>query len=70
MAWDSVLLSPAGFVIANGKFQAADWTAAIFNHSFPYRFAHMVTAAYGDTFVVIGGLGFCLCDGVDIGNSR
>jgi cytochrome d ubiquinol oxidase subunit I len=61
---NSWMQTPAGFTIADGKFQIANWWSAIFNPSFPYRFAHMVTAAYiaGD-FVVIGVMGFYLWRG-------
>jgi cytochrome bd ubiquinol oxidase subunit I len=64
LAANSWMQTPAGFTIAHGKFQIADWSQAIFNPSFPYRFAHMVTAAYiaGD-FVVLGVLGFYLWRG-------
>lgn len=64
LAANSWMQTPAGFTIANGRFQIADWWSAVFNPSFPYRFAHMVTAAYiaGD-FVVIGVLGFYLWRG-------
>jgi cytochrome d ubiquinol oxidase subunit I len=62
LAANSWMQTPAGFTIANGKFQIADWWAAIFNPSLPYRFAHMVIAAYiTGTFVVIGICGFYLC---------
>ena len=59
---NSWMQTPAGFTLgADGKFQIASWTAAIFNPSLPYRFAHMVTAAYiTGTFVVIGVCGFYL----------
>lgn len=61
---NSWMQTPAGFTIAGDRFQIASWWSAIFNPSFPYRFAHMVTAAYiaGD-FVVIGVLGFYLWRG-------
>jgi cytochrome bd ubiquinol oxidase subunit I len=59
---NSWMQTPAGFAIdADGKFQATDWMAAIFNPSLPYRFAHMVIAAYiTGAFVVIGVSGFYL----------
>src|SRR5579875_3827582 len=38
---NSWMQTPAGFTIADGRFQIADWASAIFNPSFPYRFAHM-----------------------------
>ena len=62
LAANSWMQTPAGFTIgADGKFQIADWSAAIFNPSLPYRFAHMVTAAcIAGTFVVLGVSGFYL----------
>lgn len=64
LAANSWMQTPAGFTFADGKFQIANWWEAIFNPSFPYRFAHMVTAAYiaGD-FVVLGVMGFYLWRG-------
>ncbi|MGZ9033002.1 MAG: cytochrome ubiquinol oxidase subunit I, partial [Rhodospirillales bacterium] len=45
---------PAGYTLDGETFMVADWWAAIFNPSFPYRLAHMVSAAYLTTaFVVI-----------------
>lgn len=61
LAANSWMQTPAGFTFADGKFQVTDFWAAIFTPSFPYRFAHMVTAAYiAGTFVVIGVNGFYL----------
>jgi cytochrome d ubiquinol oxidase subunit I len=62
LAANSWMQTPAGFTIdADGKFQVADWWAVIFNPSMPYRFFHMVTAAYiTGAFVVIGVSGFYL----------
>jgi cytochrome bd ubiquinol oxidase subunit I len=45
LAANSWMQIPDGYTIADGKFQVANWWEAIFNPSFPYRFAHMVTAA-------------------------
>ncbi|MBL8659479.1 MAG: cytochrome ubiquinol oxidase subunit I [Rhodospirillales bacterium] len=51
---NSWMQTPAGYTIENGHFMVSDWAEAIFNPSFPYRLAHMVTAAYLTTaFVVI-----------------
>jgi cytochrome d ubiquinol oxidase subunit I len=61
LAANSWMQTPAGFTYADGRFHIASWWQAIFTPSFPYRFAHMVTAAYiAGTFVVIGVLGFYL----------
>ena len=35
----------------------ADWWQVIFNPSFPYRFAHMVAAAYLTTAFIVAGIG-------------
>jgi cytochrome bd ubiquinol oxidase subunit I len=65
LAANSWMQTPAGFAVAaDGRFQLTSWPAAIFNPSFPYRFFHMVTAAYiAGAFVVIGVSGFHLWQG-------
>jgi len=64
LAANSWMQTPAGFTLVAGKFEVANWWDAIFTPSLPYRFAHMVTAAYiAGTFVVIGVLGFYLWRG-------
>jgi cytochrome d ubiquinol oxidase subunit I len=62
LAANSWMQTPAGFSIgADGKFQVTDWWAAVFTPSLPYRFLHMVTAAWiAGTFVVLGVHGFYL----------
>jgi cytochrome d ubiquinol oxidase subunit I len=62
LAANSWMQTPAGFSIGpDGRFELTDLRAAIFNPSLPYRFAHMVTAAYlTGAFVVIGVCGFYL----------
>jgi len=55
---NSWMQTPAGYEInAAGQFVPADWWAAIFNPSFPYRLVHMVLAAYLTTAFVVGGVG-------------
>jgi len=55
---NSWMQTPAGFSInAAGQFVPEDWGAVIFNPSFPYRFVHMVLAAYLTTAFVVGGIG-------------
>jgi cytochrome d ubiquinol oxidase subunit I len=55
---NSWMQTPAGFAIgADGRLQPTDWLAVIFNPSFPYRFVHMVTAAYLTTAFVAAGVG-------------
>jgi cytochrome d ubiquinol oxidase subunit I len=58
LAANSWMQTPRGFTIApNGLIFPADWTRIIFNPSFPFRFVHMVTAAYLTTAFVAGGVG-------------
>jgi len=55
LALNSWMQTPAGYELIDGRFHALDWTAVIFNPSFPYRLAHVVTAFLVSTgFVVIG----------------
>ena len=65
LAANSWMQTPAGFAIgADGKFQVTDWWAAVFTPSLPYRYLHMVTAAWiAGTFVVLGVHGFYLWRG-------
>ena len=54
---NSWMQTPQGFRIDEmGIFHPTDWWEVIFNPSFPYRFAHMVTAAYLTTAFVVGGV--------------
>jgi cytochrome bd ubiquinol oxidase subunit I len=43
---NSWMQTPTGHVLKNGIAYPADWLAVVFNPSFPYRFAHMLNAAY------------------------
>ncbi|MHC1730000.1 MAG: cytochrome ubiquinol oxidase subunit I [Syntrophobacteraceae bacterium] len=55
---NSWMQTPQGFRVGeNGLFYPTDWLKVIFNPSFPYRFVHMVTAAYLTTAFVAGGIG-------------
>jgi cytochrome bd ubiquinol oxidase subunit I len=55
---NSWMQTPAGFKIgANGVFVPTDWWAICFNPSFPYRWVHMVLAAYLATAFAVGGVG-------------
>ena len=52
---NSWMQTPTGFSIVDGRFFPENWSEVIFNPSFPYRFAHTVTALYLTTaFTVIG----------------
>jgi cytochrome bd ubiquinol oxidase subunit I len=55
---NSWMQTPAGFTVdAQGVLHVADWWQVIFNPSFPYRFAHMVAAAYLTTAFIVAGIG-------------
>jgi len=54
---NSWMHTPAGHVIREGIAYPADWFAIVFNPSFPYRFAHMMNAAYLTTSVVVLAVG-------------
>lgn len=55
---NSWMQTPQGFEIrADGLLYPTNWMEIIFNPSFPYRFFHMVTAAYLTTAFVVGGIG-------------
>lgn len=62
LAANSWMHTPSGFALdPDGIFQVVSWWDAVFNPSFPYRFAHMVAAAYiAGLFVVVGVSGFYL----------
>ena len=49
--------TPAGYEIVDGRFFPKDWWAIIFNPSFPYRFAHTVSAFYVTTAFVVLAVG-------------
>jgi cytochrome d ubiquinol oxidase subunit I len=51
---NSWMQTPAGFEMSpDGRFLPLDWWAIVFNPSFPYRFAHVVTAAYLTTALIV-----------------
>jgi len=64
--------TPQGFRIAeNGLLYPTSWLQIIFSPSFPYRFVHMITAAYLTTAFVAGGIGaFYLWGGRHIREAR
>ncbi|HET6467771.1 MAG TPA: cytochrome ubiquinol oxidase subunit I [Geminicoccaceae bacterium] len=57
LAANSWMHTPAGFEQVDGRFLPLDWWQIVFNPSFPYRFAHMVLAAYLTTAFVVGAVG-------------
>ena len=55
---NSWMQTPTGFRAGeDGLLYPTNWIEVIFNPSFPYRFAHMVTAAYLTTAFVVAGIG-------------
>jgi cytochrome d ubiquinol oxidase subunit I len=65
---NSWMQTPQGHAVdALGRFVPADWWAIVFNPSFPYRFVHMVLAAYLAVAFVVGGVAawHLLRDGTD-----
>ena len=54
---NSWMQTPAGYDLVNGRFEPANWLHVIFNPSFPYRFVHMVIAAYMCVAFLVAGVG-------------
>lgn len=54
---NSWMQTPVGYEMRDGIAYPTDWLAIIFNPSFPYRLAHMVTAAYLTTALVVLAVG-------------
>ena len=54
---NSWMQTPDGYKVIDGRFFPTDWLAIVFNPSFPYRFAHNVTAFYITTGFVVLGVG-------------
>lgn len=58
LAANSFMQTPQGFMVgADGLLYPTNWLKIIFNPSFPYRYAHMMTAAFLTTAFVVGGIG-------------
>jgi cytochrome bd ubiquinol oxidase subunit I len=57
LAASSWMHTPAGHVMRDGIAYPVNWLEIIFNPSFPYRFAHMMSAAYLTTSVVVLAVG-------------
>lgn len=58
LAANSWMHTPGGHAVNEvGQFVPVDWWRIIFNASFPYRFVHMVLAAYLTTAFVVGAVG-------------
>ena len=56
LAANSWMQTPAGYELREGTFHVVSWWQVVFNPSFPYRFAHMVTAAFLTTAFVVAGV--------------
>ncbi|MGA7150269.1 MAG: cytochrome ubiquinol oxidase subunit I, partial [Pseudolabrys sp.] len=54
---NSWMQTPTGHQMSGGVAHPADWLAIVFNPSFPYRFAHMLNAAYLTTGFVVFAVG-------------
>ena len=69
---NSWMHTPQGFRLGeHGLLYPTNWWQVIFNPSFPYRFMHMVTAAYLTTAFVVGGIGaFYLYRELHVGHAR
>jgi cytochrome d ubiquinol oxidase subunit I len=57
LASNSWMQTPAGYQIVDGRFFPKSWLHVIFNPSFPYRFVHMLGAAYLSVALVVGAVG-------------
>ena len=57
LASNSWMQTPQGFEIINDVVVPVNWVEVIFNPSFPYRLAHMVTAAFLATALFVGASG-------------
>jgi cytochrome d ubiquinol oxidase subunit I len=57
LAANSWMQTPQGAVLGrDGVFHVTSWMAVIFNPSFPYRFLHMVNAAFVSAIFVVAGV--------------
>jgi cytochrome bd ubiquinol oxidase subunit I len=54
---NSWMQTPAGYELRDGIAYPLDWLEVIFNPSFPYRFLHMLSAAYLTTSLVVLSVG-------------
>lgn len=68
---NSWMHTPAGVELIDNRFHVTSWSAAIFNPSFPYRFAHMAVASFiTGGFVVAGVSAWFLLRGRDVSANR
>jgi cytochrome d ubiquinol oxidase subunit I len=57
IAANSWMQTPAGFTVRNGQFVPTNWTDAIFNPSFVWRWPHMVLAVLISASFFVAGIG-------------
>jgi cytochrome d ubiquinol oxidase subunit I len=57
LATNSWMQTPVGYEVIDGRYFPKDWYEIVFNPSFPYRFAHTVSAFYVTTAFVVLGVG-------------
>ena len=57
LAANSWMQTPAGHEVRDGIAFPVSWIEIVFNPSFPYRFAHMFTAAFLTTSIVVAAVG-------------
>lgn len=53
---NSWMQTPQGFEMIDGQAHATNWFAIVFNPSMPYRFAHMLTAAFITVAFLLAGI--------------
>jgi len=56
LAANSWMQTPAGYELRDGTFYVTSWWEVVFNPSFPYRLAHMVSAAFLTTAFVVAAV--------------
>jgi cytochrome bd ubiquinol oxidase subunit I len=57
LATNSWMQTPVGYEVVDGRYFPKDWFAIVFSPSFPFRFAHTVSAFYVTTAFVVLGVG-------------
>jgi cytochrome d ubiquinol oxidase subunit I len=57
LAGNSWMQTPQGFTVVDGRFVPTDWIAVLFNPSMPYRFVHMLGAAYLSVALTVSAVG-------------
>jgi cytochrome bd ubiquinol oxidase subunit I len=68
---NSWMQTPAGYTRVAGQFQAVNWTGAILNPSFMYRFPHMLLGALITTsFLIAGTAAYYLLKGTHLEVAR